>query len=423
MQDFTISNSVLVNLDFTIWTGRAKLDATDIPEAAAAMPPKDLCTAGSIKIFDTEFLKQFRNFKTRADICAAAVGCRLMSGWLVDDANMSQLENELASCYNDWRYALDGFVQEYPRRANEWAISCGQWESLVRQKQPDQYDIGNRFHFGWQTFRLTPETANAASFGNETGDMIQAIPDKALMSVIDSLKDLYNESFNKSNDPSSKAYNALKKIAQRAQALGFANPNAARLAPVLQDLVNRKNHILTRLVLSKMSVPQDVEDILQVNDGQGIDSLLAAPTPTVPDPEPEPVIQSVQMPKPVVQSDISSLMDEAKRLLNTETIPPLTAVNEEGDIIRTDTNEVVMSAQEVAQVGADLNLAVAMREQYDQGIITRSELVSQLEKYLNEGKITKEQYDRNFPYAQPEPEPVPQQPLNSMDVLDSLGLF
>lgn len=420
METFTISNSILVNIDFTLWTGRAKLDINDVPQAANLMPPKELYNSGSIKIFDTDKLKVFRNFKTRADLCAAALGLKVkgFEGWLVDENNINQLEGELVQVRQDWDNALDEFVRHYPYASRDWANSCGKWDRLIAQKQPTEFEIRNRFKFGWWTVRITPETTYAG-MGNTTSDMIQDIPDQALQSVVDSLKDLYDESFNKSNDPSPKAYNALKKIAQRARALGFANPNAARLAPVLLDIVNRKNHTLARLVLSRMDNPQSVLDVLQIDDSQGIDSLLAAPTPTVPDPEPEPVIQSVQMPEPVVQSDIPGLMEEAKRLLNTQTIPPLAAFNGEGDLIRPDTNEVVMSAQEVAQINADVDLAAAMREQYDQGIITRTELIRQLVKYLTEGKITKEQCDRNVPYGQPEPE----QPLSSMDVLDSLGLF
>lgn len=403
METFTIGNSILVNIDFTLWTGRAKLDINDVPQAANLMPPKELYNSGSIKIFDTDKLKVFRNFKTRADLCAAALGLKVkgFEGWLVDENNINQLEGELVQVRQDWDNALDEFVRHYPYASRDWANSCGKWDRLIAQKQPTEFEIRNRFKFGWWTVRITPETTYAG-MGNTTSDMIQDIPDQALQSVVDSLKDLYDESFNKSNDPSPKAYNALKKIAQRARALGFANPNAARLAPVLLDIVNRKNHMLARLVLSRMDNPQSVLDVLQIDDSQGIDSLLAAHAPTVPDPEPE----------PAAQSDIPDLMEEAKRLLNTQTI-----INGEGDIIQTDTNEVVVSTQ----VGADVDLAAAMRGQYDEGIITRDELIGQLVKYLTEGKITKEQYDRDFPYAQPEPEPG--QPLNSMDVLDSLGLF
>lgn len=446
MDTFVLGNSILVNLDFTLWTGRAKLDITEVPQAASLMPPKELYNSGSIKIFDTDKLKVFRNFKTRADLCCAALGlkARGFEGWLVDENNINQLEGELVQARQDWDATLDDFVAHYPYAARDWANSCGKWDTLIAAKQPSEYEIRNRFNFGWWTVRITPESTHAG-YGNTTNDMIADIPDQALQSVIDSLTDLYNESFNKSGDPSPKAYNALKKIAQRARALGFANPNAARLAPVLLDVANQKNHTLSRLVLSRMDNPQNVLDVLQTSDSTGIDSLLWQPAQPATPPAPsgsqtEPVSQPDHAPngshdvQPVAQDmapiqsqpDLSvttdSLLERAKQMLNNA--PPLTSVNHNGDIIRTDTNEVVMSAQEVAEVTADIDLAAEKREMYDQGIITRSELVEQLAKLLNEGKITEEQYDKSFPYKQPEPvQPAPAQPLNSMDVLDSLGLF
>lgn len=277
MDGFAIGNAVLVNLEFTLWTGRAKLDMADVPDAAQSLPSKELYNSGSIKIFDTDYLKQFRNFKTRAELIVSAVGCRLLNGWLVDVDNMMSLETALGDCHSDWSNALAAFIQEYPQCADEWAMSCGQWEQLVRNKQPAANELWRKFQFDWQTFRLTPETAYAANNGNSTDDLVNEIPDKALQSVIDSLTTLYNDSFNKQGEPSAKAYHALKKIAQRSSALGFANPNAARLAPVLLDIASQRNHTLARLVLSRMDNAQNVLDVLSINDGQGIDSLLCTP--------------------------------------------------------------------------------------------------------------------------------------------------
>lgn len=391
MGDFNISSSVLVNIDFTIWTGRAKLDAIDIPEAIKAMPPKDLCTAGSIKIFNSDLLKPFRNFKTKADLLAGAVGCRMLNAWLVDDANIGTLEGQLADVYTEWSRVLSDFVRDYPAEADVWACSCGAWDWLIRRKQPSAREIGRRFHFGWQTFKLTPESSRAASLGNETDSLVGSIPDSALQSVIDSLKELYDESFNKASDPSAKAYGALRRIAERARALGFANPQAARLAPVLLDLVGQKNHTLTRLVLSNMNAPQGVADILAVNDGQGLDSLLTQTAPTPPDihdalaacrkcgvalDNVDGLLTQAAPVPPDPQELVDGLLTQASQMLNAA--PPLTPVNGEGDTIQTDTNG------EAAQVGTDADLAATSES--------------------------------------PTPCPV-QKPLDSMDVLDSLGLF
>lgn len=364
---FDLSNTVYISPKFNIWSGRVKLDAKDIPEAARKMPPKELASAGSIKIFPPEELHQFRNFKTRVALLCQSKGLQFDNGWLVDASILPEIEQELAACHADWMAALQDFVDSYTRTALDWAASCGEWASLVQGKQPMQSEIASRFRFSWSTFRLT-QAASDAQAGNDTEESVQSIPDKALQSVIDSLKELYDNSFAKSGDPSGKAYNALRKIADRAEALGFANPNAARLAPVLRDMANNRNHALTRLVLSRMDDAQGVLDVLQVEaSGAGIESLLLPP--------PAPQAQDTD----VLLSDAAALLDE-----------PMT--------------------RPIKVVGLR-----QQRERYDAGLISKGEYNKWLNELVEEGSITQATCDKWL---------IPDTPsLSSDNVLDSLGLF
>lgn len=331
---FDLSNAVYISPKFNIWSGRAKLDATDIPEAARKMPPKELASAGSIKIFPPEELHQFRNFKTRVALLCQSKGLQFDNGWLVDASILPEIEQELAACHADWMAALQDFVDSYTRTALDWAASCGEWASLVQGKQPSQSEIASRFRFSWSTFRLT-QAASDAQAGNDTEESVQSIPDKALQSVIDSLKELYDNSFAKQGDPSGKAYNALRKIADRAEALGFANPDSARLAPVLRDMANNRNHALTRLVLSRMDDAQGVLDVLQA----GIESLLPAPQAQDTD---------------ALLSDAAALLDEPIKVAGLR----------------------------------------QQRERYDAGLISKGEYNKWLNELVEEGSITQATCDK-----------------------------
>lgn len=399
MQAFDISKSVLVNIDFTIWTGKAKLDANDIPDAANHMPPKSICTAGAIKIFDTDELKQFRNFRTRAENSAASYGCKCLGGWLVSEDILPILEEELGSCHSDWANALGEFIQAYPQKAHEWAQSWGQWDALIRQKQPAVSELCHKFDFTWQTFKLTAETANASSKGNNTDDIVKSIPDAALQSVIDSLKALYDMSFDKQGDPSPKAYYALAKIARRARALGFANPNAARLVPVLTDLCNRKDHVLSRLVLSRMDNPQAVLDVLQVVAGQGIDSLLT-PTEIIP-------LSPTALEEEKRKQSVDNLLDQATSLLNgTDSVV---------DDKRTPNEPVVLAGEEMAR---------CQLIRCKNGQITLEEYNEWMQDAYSQKLIHRNVFCELMGaagLALPEEVPAPQ--VSASDILDSLGLF
>lgn len=294
-----LKSALFVSINATIWTGRAKLDNADIPEAAKHMPPKDLASAGTIKLYNADELKKFRNFKVRAEAICSGSGMRINNGFLMSVDAYSALEDDLAATRAAWSSELDSFVLAYPQGADDWAKSCGEWESLVRAKQPAPSEIGKRFRFDWYTMAFAPALYGKADAdqGNATMPMINGLANEALAELIEELKDLYDNSFVKASDPSGKAYGALSRIAGKAKALGFMNPEIARLAPILQSLATDKNHTLARLVLSRMADPQGVADILAINDGAGLDSLMSQPAQSAQpaQPAPQPPLNSINV--------------------------------------------------------------------------------------------------------------------------------
>ena len=271
---------LLLNLDCSIWTGRAKLDEADTPGAEDYRPPKEIASAGGIKILDPKTLDPFGKLKARAVRLLEGQGMKLIGGYLIDPALQGEIETALDVIRTEWRREVDGFIYAYTVECKAWRDAHAQWAPLIAAKQPATDDVRKRFNFAWQTFDCSPVQSTA--LGNDTDDAVQSLPNRALQQLCDQIYDLFAMSFAAKN-PSGKAWTALSRLAGRCRALAFVNPDAIRLADMLENLAQGKDAAVTRLALCQMDTPQNVLDLLD----NGLKQPEPEPAPlVVPDPEP-----------------------------------------------------------------------------------------------------------------------------------------
>ena len=65
-----LNDVIVVSLDVRIWSGRKKLRPEDLT-TSGRLPPKDLVSLGSKKIFDPKALKPFAEVKRKAETRSA----------------------------------------------------------------------------------------------------------------------------------------------------------------------------------------------------------------------------------------------------------------------------------------------------------------------------------------------------------------
>lgn len=298
---------LLLNIDMSIWTGKAKLEDSDTPGVENFRPPKDLASGGTIKIYDPRKLDVFQRIKATVNRYCESQGLKLLGGYLVDEARLPGIEQELGKQYRDWQIAVADLVNEYPDACQQWRNANSAWANLLAVKQPDPGKIATRFAFSWQTFNLSP--AATQSPGNDTANAIQELPSRAMQELCDQAYNLYAMSFANKDVPSAKAWLALSKLCDRCQALAFVNPDAARLGAVLAPLAEQRNAALTKAALAGMDTPEKILDALAMAEkGETVVLPVSASesTPVV-SPMPEPELE----PTPVVDE----LVAEAEGLL------------------------------------------------------------------------------------------------------------
>lgn len=262
----------LLNLDITIWAGSVTLKDSDTPGVENFRPPKGLASGGALKVIDPDRLNPFGKIKARAIRFMESRGVRFGGGYLIDPDLQGDIEASLDLCRQDWEAEVEQLAQGVGQAQLEWQDANPDWSCLIARKQGEIGDVRKRFKFGWQLLDASPVASQAT--GNSTEADIQELPSKAMQALCDSIYDLYAMSFANKDKPSGKAWAALGKLADKADAFGFSNAEAARLGDLLRKLSADRDAQMTCLTLSQMDTPQRVLDILA--------NGVSMPAPVVP---------------------------------------------------------------------------------------------------------------------------------------------
>lgn len=307
-----INDGVLLHLDISIWTGKARLMRSDVPQAAAKLPSEELISLGSKKIFDPEKLRAFGTLKSRAVRTCEQYGSRLMGGYLVDATRLAELEAALSDIQVEWADAVRQLVNDYDVAAAEWLREHAEWALMLRQNLPTPPELLRKYNFAWQTYKIEPVMAGASYAGNTTEEEIQAMPDKILSEIAEECQNIYNVSF-AGGRATRRAFNAIAKLADRCEALSFTSPFAAQTCTVLRGVVNTESLPTAAFILQSMSDAAALQAVLvAVQQAGSVADWVFLGSQTT-EPEPVPTLDKVS--SVPVEPAIDSLVAAVQEVL------------------------------------------------------------------------------------------------------------
>jgi Protein of unknown function (DUF3150) len=148
-----LNGVVVVALDVHIWSGRKKLRPEDLA-APGKLPPKDLISLGSKKIFDPKALKAFADLKREADSLCAASGVRFARSYAVPRNNIAQLAPQLNDVCARFDLARDAFLATFDDVKTRWKDQHPGYERLIDTELLPKTAISQRLAFGYQVFAI-----------------------------------------------------------------------------------------------------------------------------------------------------------------------------------------------------------------------------------------------------------------------------
>lgn len=304
-----LTGTTVVNLDISIWTGKARLQRDEVDDSA--LPPEELATLGSKKLFDPDKLRRFYGVKSSAFAICNKYGVKFLGGWLVDDKYLPELVKKLGEYRTTWDELLNNFLASYQNDCQDWLAQNSQWANILANSMPRQSEIAKRFNFGWQTYNVVPAPTNVN--GDQTQDELAIVPSRAIEKMAREVGAIV-ESF-----APGKTFRAasLQRLASMCHTLSFSSPEVVKLGEILEKLASMQDVDIAHTMLVQLSDAAKLAELCVPNKSAGdiLHSVVAPP----PAPKPQRSSGGDQGGSGKPLPDVDGLLQEALSLLN----PPM----------------------------------------------------------------------------------------------------
>lgn len=220
MAEYSIlDTSVMVHLDVSVWSGRAKLRREDIPNADN-LPPSALASLGSKKLIDPSELTVFNTLRARASTMLDKMGVRFLGGWLLHKDRLGDADSELLLIRNEFVAAASEFIDKYEANVESWLGNFPDWASVIRPVLPSKFDMQRKFGFDWQVYTVRPAEDNC---GNMT-DQLNDLPNAALREVIGMVWDIYHEVFENRTTITKRGLRPVRTLISKLDSISYIHP-------------------------------------------------------------------------------------------------------------------------------------------------------------------------------------------------------
>lgn len=234
-----INECVIVNVECSIWTAKARLSRDDLDAATvAALPPETLTSLGSKQLVDPQLLKPIIAVKSRMFRYMDTHGVKFLGGWIISKANVDAVTDELQLMAQDYDAAVSSFLQDYDTHCREWLDQFPQWAGILQPALPSEAKLRSKFRFYFQMYTVQPVESAQPAANNNLRDTLSSLGDTALNELAAMLRRLRDETFKPDRDKyTRRAFNAFDDVLAKCRAVSFLHPSVIALENALRDVV------------------------------------------------------------------------------------------------------------------------------------------------------------------------------------------
>ncbi|WP_448216477.1 DUF3150 domain-containing protein [Endozoicomonas sp. 2B-B] len=234
MTDHAVVDKVLdqmsvIALDCSIWSGARRLKPEDLVLGKGGQLPSDeVVSLGSKKLCKREVLKPFHRLRDQACRLCGREGVRFLGGYAVPDHYVSGLSLKLDQVQQDFNQEKQVFLTGYDQHIQEWVSAHPDFAEAIRSAVPDAQDVGQRFHFGYTTYKVvaSPQPENLNQQVNQLGGTLRE-------EISRDAQALFEQTFKGKNKVTRKALNPILRLRDKLHGLSFVDPG---ISPIVQRL-------------------------------------------------------------------------------------------------------------------------------------------------------------------------------------------
>lgn len=260
----------MIRLDVSIWSARAKLRREDLP-SDANLPPEEMATLGSKRLFDPERIKTFNTIKARAVSTLDKKCVRFLGGWATHEDRLEELARALDEIADDFNYEKTRFIRDYTIEVEKWINQFPEWENILRAALPQEHELPGKFAYNFQMFKVAPAETGGSYFADNMHSTLSSLERTLLDEVARSIGATYKECFNGKETVTKKAFRPMRTLLDKIRGLTFLHPNIAGLEVILAEAID----MVEENAQDKGHVTMFKNLMLAMQSGEAIDNLCA----------------------------------------------------------------------------------------------------------------------------------------------------
>lgn len=227
--------------EISLWGARKKLRTEDLKLSQGDLPPKDLASLGSKKIFNPKALAKFEALKKRAHVACGRIGVRFMGGYAVPETQAGELAKELDAIGVDFDQAKADFIATYEGELASWIAKHPGWEHWIRNATIPVGEVQDRIRYGWTPAKLsTPDESNPDSRLNQKmSKEAGGLAGRLFAEIGDMAKKVLEDSLLGKTKVNRRVLSPIRKIRGKLSGLAFLDKRVAPLITSIDDTLGQ----------------------------------------------------------------------------------------------------------------------------------------------------------------------------------------
>src|ERR1700687_5608381 len=235
-----LNDLIVTSRDVRIWSGRKKLRPEDLT-TSGRLPPKDLVSLGSKKIFDPKALKPFAEVKRKAETRCQAIGVRFARAFAIPKAAAKSVVEELNGLAETFKQVRDAFLATYDEEVRRWKDQHPGDERLIEAELLPKALVGSKFAFGYEVFAINAvhgddELAALMEQGG-AGNLTLGLAGALYQEVASESREFVRQSLVGRHEVTQKFMRPVRAIREKLAGLAFLDPGIAPLVGSIDEVL------------------------------------------------------------------------------------------------------------------------------------------------------------------------------------------
>ncbi|WP_166256048.1 DUF3150 domain-containing protein [Marinobacter salicampi] len=227
---------VLVNLDIDIWSGQAKLQASDLKRISVEdLPPESLASLGSKRLCSKEHLRVFSTLKTRAVRAVLDFGEPFLGGYAYPASRIRDLESQLAGIELEYQAEKTKFLNIYDRAVGDWISENPDYADAIRAGALSREEVSERLNFGFQIINVSPTQSTDAQ--DRLKKSVRGVGDALVDEIVKKANEFFEKRLVGNEQVSTQTQTTLRNMRDKVSGMAFLNGNLVIMEQLLNEML------------------------------------------------------------------------------------------------------------------------------------------------------------------------------------------